>query len=88
MLLEKGTKALTISEGEFNAMFEKIYISREGLILARTLYREYHVMEKLSEGLALRKNTSLDAVCNTKWPICLVSLEKSRKIRDEFKDEA
>ena len=55
MLLEKGSKKLEIPEAEFNALYEKTFISREGLILARTLYREYHVKEKLSEGFALKK---------------------------------
>jgi hypothetical protein len=48
MILEKGTKNLQIPEIDFNAEFEKYYIDTKGLKIARDLYREYHIKEKLT----------------------------------------
>lgn len=83
MLLEKGTKQLTLPEQEFNLLFEKIFISREGLVLARTLYREYHLKDKLSDRLVGKKPVLDEIVCNPKWPICTVALEHNRRNREE-----
>lgn len=39
MILEKGTKNLKITETEFNNEFEKYFIDKKGLKIARNLYR-------------------------------------------------
>lgn len=48
MILEKGTKNLKVAETDFNREFDKYFIDKKGLKIARDLYREYHIKEKLS----------------------------------------
>ena len=58
-------------------------MSREGLILARVLYREYHLKEKLSEKEPKKKRLS-EVECDPTWPICTMALEKNKKERKEI----
>lgn len=43
MLIEQGSKNLTLSESQFNKEFDKYYINTQGLKIARDLYREFHI---------------------------------------------
>jgi hypothetical protein len=83
-MIEDGAQKLTLSERDFNSKFDKIYLNEKGLKLARELYRELYLKEKLAEKVIRNKPLNLDAVhCQVDWPICIHALEKAKRDRRE-----
>lgn len=59
-------------------------MNKKGLKLARDLYRELYLKEKLAERVVRNKPVNLtEVVCDTDWPICTHFLEKAKRDRQD-----
>lgn len=84
MIIEEGARKLSLKEIDFNSRFDKIYINKRGLKLARDLYREHYLKEKLAEKVVRNKPLNLSqVVCRKEWPICVHALEIAKRDRRE-----
>lgn len=84
MIVEQGSKNLQISEEDFNKEFDKIYINNQGLKIARDLYREFHIKDKLMEKMIDSKKKKEKVICSLEWPLCIESLLENRRTGQEI----
>lgn len=84
MKIEEGARKLSLKEDDFNSRYDTIYLNKRGLKLARDLYRELYLKEKLAEKAVRNKPLNLENVqCRPEWPICIHALEKAKRDRKE-----